>query len=85
MNEARIILTLNASVRTRVKVPIHSRPRHQKFEAEMVTLSGPCDTSEHPAIVFEPLGNSPHVRMHSEWLTDDVFGSERCDCGRELQ
>nr|WP_230578803.1 hypothetical protein [Xenorhabdus bovienii] len=51
----------------------------------MVTLSGPCDTSEYPVIVFEPLGNSPHVRMHSEYLTDDVFGSERCDCGRELQ
>ncbi|MDE1482206.1 hypothetical protein [Xenorhabdus bovienii] len=43
MNEARIILTLNASVRTRVKVPIHPCTRHQRFEAEMVTLSERSD------------------------------------------
>ena len=25
------------------------------------------------------------VRVHSECLTGDVFGSQRCDCGRQLQ
>jgi 3,4-dihydroxy 2-butanone 4-phosphate synthase/GTP cyclohydrolase II len=25
------------------------------------------------------------VRLHSECLTGDVFGSERCDCGEQLQ
>ena len=30
-------------------------------------------------------GRAPLVRMHSECLTGDVFGSQRCDCGRQLQ
>ena len=24
------------------------------------------------------------VRLHSEWLTGDVFGSQRCECGLQL-
>lgn len=28
---------------------------------------------------------TPLVRLHSECLTGDVFGSERCDCGRQLR
>ncbi len=28
--------------------------------------------------------NHPLVRMHSECLTGDVFGSDRCDCGAQL-
>ena len=28
---------------------------------------------------------SPLVRVHSECLTGDVFGSQRCDCGAQLQ
>ncbi len=30
-------------------------------------------------------GEAPLVRMHSECLTGDVFGSQRCDCGRQLR
>ena len=29
--------------------------------------------------------NAPLVRLHSECLTGDVFGSERCDCGPQLR
>ena len=29
--------------------------------------------------------NQPLVRVHSECLTGDVFGSKRCDCGPQLQ
>jgi 3,4-dihydroxy 2-butanone 4-phosphate synthase/GTP cyclohydrolase II len=29
-------------------------------------------------------GSPPLVRMHSECLTGDVFGSRRCDCGEQL-
>ena len=28
---------------------------------------------------------TPLVRLHSECLTGDVFGSERCDCGPQLR
>ncbi|MEX5268921.1 GTP cyclohydrolase II [Kocuria sabuli] len=31
-----------------------------------------------------PVGQPPLVRLHSECLTGDVFGSYRCDCGPQL-
>src|SRR5699024_623761 len=31
-----------------------------------------------------PAGPAPLVRVHSECLTGDVFGSHRCDCGEQL-
>jgi len=41
---------------------------------------------QHVALTFgEPGGDEPVlVRMHSECLTGDVFGSLRCDCGEQL-
>ena len=30
-------------------------------------------------------GGAPLVRLHSECLTGDVFGSQRCDCGPQLR
>ncbi len=41
---------------------------------------------EHLALVLgEVAGDEPVlVRMHSQCLTGDVFGSARCDCGRQL-
>src|SRR5262249_19095816 len=41
---------------------------------------------QHVALfVGEPGGDEPVlVRMHSECLTGDVFGSLRCDCGEQL-
>ncbi|RDU60736.1 GTP cyclohydrolase II [Helicobacter marmotae] len=42
-------------------------------------------TSKEHLIVFTPfLGKTPLVRIHSECLTGDVFGSKKCDCGPEL-
>ncbi len=34
-------------------------------------------------VIGEP-GDNPLVRVHSNCLTGDVFGSERCDCGPQL-
>ena len=31
------------------------------------------------------LGRAPLARLHSECLTGDVFGSQRCDCGPQLE
>ncbi|MEI2776668.1 MAG: 3,4-dihydroxy-2-butanone-4-phosphate synthase [Tetrasphaera sp.] len=42
---------------------------------------------EHLALI-SPRGlgsEAPLVRLHSECLTGDVFGSARCDCGPQLQ
>jgi 3,4-dihydroxy 2-butanone 4-phosphate synthase/GTP cyclohydrolase II len=45
------------------------------------------DQREHIAFVFGDIGDGEDVliRMHSECLTGDVFGSLRCDCGPQLQ
>ena len=40
----------------------------------------------HIALTFGQLDNAAAlVRVHSECLTGDVFGSLRCDCGRQLK
>jgi len=44
------------------------------------------DGKEHVALVRGDIGDGEDVlvRMHSECLTGDVFGSRRCDCGPQL-
>ncbi len=44
------------------------------------------DGLEHLALTMGDLagGEPPLVRVHSECLTGDVFGSARCDCGWQL-
>ena len=41
---------------------------------------------EHVALAYGDLkgATDPLVRVHSECLTGDVFGSTRCDCGEQL-
>ena len=45
------------------------------------------DDQHHIALVKGDLSpkSKPLVRVHSECLTGDVFGSRRCDCGAQLQ
>ncbi|AZM50346.1 bifunctional 3,4-dihydroxy-2-butanone-4-phosphate synthase/GTP cyclohydrolase II [Streptomyces sp. WAC 06738] len=49
-----------------------------------------ADGVEHIALVMgdvggdDDLGQGVLVRLHSECLTGDVFGSQRCDCGPQL-
>lgn len=44
------------------------------------------DGSEHIALVHGDISEgTPLVRVHSECLTGDVFGSKRCDCGPQLE
>jgi 3,4-dihydroxy 2-butanone 4-phosphate synthase / GTP cyclohydrolase II len=44
------------------------------------------DTQHHLALVMGDVANKTNVlvRVHSECLTGDVFGSRRCDCGPQL-
>ena len=44
------------------------------------------DEREHVALVKGEIAGQEQVlvRMHSECLTGDVFGSQRCDCGEQL-
>lgn len=47
------------------------------------------DTDPMPHLVIYPPGLDPNtivtVRVHSECLTGDLFGSMRCDCGSQLE
>lgn len=43
------------------------------------------DHEQHLALVLGHPKNPALVRVHSECLTGDVFGSRRCDCGAQLK
>jgi len=53
----------------------------------LIGYDNTLDNREHVALVKGDLGEGDDVlvRMHSECLTGDVFGSLRCDCGEQLQ
>lgn len=52
----------------------------------VVGYASAIDGGEHIALVYGDLGDGKDVliRAHSECLTGDVLGSERCDCGTQL-
>jgi 3,4-dihydroxy 2-butanone 4-phosphate synthase / GTP cyclohydrolase II len=58
--------------------------RYGEFTA--VGYASSYDNREHVAFVFGEIGDGADVlvRVHSECLTGDVFGSLRCDCGPQL-
>ena len=55
--------------------------------AQIITFDGLSDRQEHIALRFVAPRHDdvPIVRLHSECLTGDVFGSQRCDCGPQLR
>jgi GTP cyclohydrolase II len=82
------------SVRTRVTVPLRF-PDGYATTADVFTFTGLTDGKEHLLLGLGDWrgaltrsaggGRAPLVRPHSECLTGDVFGSERCDCGPQLR
>ncbi len=75
-----------ATVRTRVRIPLRFADGYAAT-AEAVTFHGLVDGGEHLALILgEPdPAAMPLVRLHSECMTGDVFGSARCDCGPQLR
>jgi GTP cyclohydrolase II len=73
-----------ATQRSRVRVPLRFGDGYH-VDAELVTFHGLADGQEHLAVVLGDPGPTPLVRLHSECLTGDVFGSARCDCGPQLR
>ncbi len=54
---------------------------------DFVSFHGFAANSEHFAICFKGTDDPslpPLVRVHSECITGDLFGSLRCDCGEQL-
>src|SRR3954447_5042494 len=87
-------LVPGATVRTAVTVPLRFADGY-RTTARVFTFEGLADGKEHLAIGLGDWqgalarsaagGPAPLVRPHSECLTGDVFGSQRCDCGPQLR
>jgi GTP cyclohydrolase II len=54
-------------------------------DVQIAAFRGADDGAEHVALIVGAFaGRPPLVRLHSECLTGDVFGSLKCDCGPQL-
>jgi len=83
-----------AKVRQQVTVPLRFSDGYATT-ARVMTFEGLIDGKEHIALGLGDWqramtksaagGRAPLVRPHSECLTGDVFGSQRCDCGPQLR
>lgn len=82
-----------ATVRREVGLPVRLADG-SSVPARLITFEGLRDGLEHVALGLGDRAGSgesgcsglgvPLVRLHSECLTGDVLGSERCDCGPQL-
>jgi GTP cyclohydrolase II len=73
-----------AVVRTQVPVPLRF-PDGYATTVLVTSFRGLVDGREHLALACGSPAAVPLVRPHSECLTGDVFGSQRCDCGPQLR
>jgi GTP cyclohydrolase II len=82
----------DATIRTQVELPLRFADGYTS-NVRVFSFDGLVDGQEHLAFALgDPMAlhaaddrRVPLVRPHSECLTGDVFGSERCDCGRQLR
>lgn len=82
-----------ATIRTQVSVPLRFADGYATT-ARVFSFDGLVDGQEHLAfglgdraagVTCADSSAVPLVRPHSECLTGDVFGSQRCDCGAQLR
>ncbi len=75
-----------AVIRQRIDIPLRFADGYST-SATVVSFSGLADEQQHLALELgRPAATGlPLVRLHSECLTGDVFGSQRCDCGPQLR
>jgi GTP cyclohydrolase II len=65
----------------RARLPLEGLP-----DTQILAFRSEDDGHEHVALVIGAFGGKPPlVRLHSECLTGDVFGSLKCDCGPQLR
>src|SRR3954454_5407178 len=94
MTEVPDTVSASAAVRRTVTVPLRFGDGYSAT-AQVMTFDGLSDGKEHLALGLGDWrralaksaagGRAPLVRPHSECLTGDVVGSERCDCGPQLR
>jgi len=72
---------VRATILARARLPLGDLPHSQ-----IVSFRDPATGDDHVALVIGAFGGEPPlVRLHSECLTGDVFGSLKCDCGPQLK
>jgi len=72
---------VEARIVARAALPLDGLPPSQ-----IVAFRDPASGEDHAALVIGAFGGKPPlVRLHSECLTGDVFGSLKCDCGPQLK
>ena len=61
-------------------------PTQYGGEFKLIVYENDVDNMQHVALIKGEITPDDEVlvRVHSECLTGDVFGSERCDCGDQL-
>jgi GTP cyclohydrolase II len=66
---------------SRARLPLDHLP-----DAQIFAFRASDDGQDHVALLVGAFGGKPAlVRLHSECLTGDVFGSLKCDCGPQLK
>jgi len=65
-------------------VPFHSSVTGES-ELRIQSFFNTYTNVEHAVIQTQTIGDNPWVRIHSECFTGDVLGSDRCDCGAQLE
>jgi GTP cyclohydrolase II len=75
-----------AAIRRRIRIPLCFADGYST-DATVISFTGLADGQQHLALELgrPAAAGSPLVRLHSECLTGDVFGSQRCDCGPQLR
>jgi GTP cyclohydrolase II len=75
-----------AAIRRRIRIPLRFADDYSTT-ATIVSFTGLADAQQHVALELgrPAAAGLPLVRLHSECLTGDVFGSQRCDCGLQLR
>jgi GTP cyclohydrolase II len=86
VNDDGLRVIPEAAVRTQVTVPLGFADGYTTT-ARVHTFTGLADGKEHLALALGDVDSTtvPLVRPHSECMTGDVFGSQRCDCGPQLR
>ena len=79
---------IEAAISAPVATPVASAqlPLDGLPASRMIAFRDPASGEEHVALSIGAFaGKPPLVRLHSECLTGDVFGSLKCDCGPQLK
>lgn len=69
-----------------MKKLVEARLPAPQAQFTLIAFGEEGDRYPHLALVAPPAASAeaPLVRVHSECMTGDVFGSQRCDCGEQL-